>query len=209
MKRSAIEKKMDRCQAIIDRPTTSDAERAAAQRGIKRLAALLAAAEPERPVWEPRWQGGKYQDTRHIYGMAEINKLIRADIKLARQLGKITADPGALAIADPIGEAPEQIKITVNSPHYGSINVVVRNIPHGWGYIQRPDGIGGQMVDRPSDDLVRLGLALRALAGEYNYDNSDSMTDYFDTRFYLSVQDEHGVPIDRDFYLSTAARWAS
>lgn len=207
MKRSAIEKKMDRCRAIIDRPTTSEAERDAAKRGMKRLAGLLAAAEPERRAWEPHWQGAKYQDTRHIFGMAEINKLIRADIKLARQLGRIKGDPGALAIADPIGEAPECIKITVNSPYYGSINIVVRGVPHGWGYVERPDGIGGALVDRPSDDLVRLGIALRALGSEYNYDNSDAMTDYYDTRFYLHVGDEHGVSIDRDFYLSASARW--
>jgi hypothetical protein len=208
VKRSAIAKKMDLCQAIIDRPTTTEDERGAAQRGMKRLAALLAAAEPERAPWEPRWQGGKYQDTRHVYG-ADLNKLIRADIKLARQLGKIKADPGAVAIADPIGEAPEQIKITVRSPHYGSIDITVRNIPPAWGYVQRPDGIGGKIVDRPSDDLVRLGIALRALASEYNYDNSDAMTDYYDTRFYLHVQDEQGCSIDRDFYLSGNARWAS
>jgi hypothetical protein len=209
MKRSAIDKKMARCQAIIDRPTTSDTERDAAARAMKRLAALRAVAEPARPAWEPNWQGTKYQDTKHIFGMALINKLIRADIKLARQLGRIKADPGAVAIADPVGEAPEQIKITVKSPHYGSITVTVRNIPQDWGYCPRPNGIGTGMHDGPSDDLVRLGIALRAMANEYNYDNSDSMVDHFDTRYYLSVQDEHGVSIDRDFYLSQSARWAS
>ena len=35
------------------------------------------------------------------------------------------------------------------------------------------------------------------------------MTDYYDTRFYLHVEDEHRVSIDRDFYLSASARWAS
>ena len=164
MKRSAIEKKMARCRAIIDRPTTKPGEKEAAERAMERLAKLRAETEPDRPKWEPRWEGGKYAETRHEYGQAKINAWIRADIKMARQLGKIKADPGALATPDPIGEAPEQIKITVNSPHYGSINIVVRNIPYEWGYAKRSDGIGGAEVDRPTDDLVRLGIALRALA---------------------------------------------
>lgn len=198
MKRSTIDRQLAYCQAIIDRPTTSNAERMAAESAKERLAKLKAKAEPEW-TWTPRFEGGKYQATKHLYG-ADLTALIRREIALRRKLGKIGAEPGALAVPDPIGDAPEQIKITVSYPRGSAIRITVRNIPEDWGYCPRPKGINHEMSPGPSDDLLRLGIALRELADDYNMDDSDAMTDHYHNRFYLNVYDTSHQSIDRDYW---------
>lgn len=193
MKQSAIDAKMSACKAIMERGTTRPEEAAAAKAFYDKLAALRADATPSF-TWAPRFMGTKYQDTKHL-GQAELNRRIRADIKLARQLGRVTAAPGTVAFADPIGDAPAQIRIGVKSHHFGSVTITVSNIPDDW-YTERNDGVGGAPVMRPDDRLLRLGCALRALVNEYNYDDSDAQIDHFNTRFYLHVYDEKGNSID-------------
>ena len=195
---SLIARKISAVTALIDRASTPQEKAAAEGRRDKlreTLAAALATAQPAGYSWEPRWSGSKYVRGESL-STVQIAALIRAEIKVARALGKVKAKPGEVALPDPVADAPAQIKIGVRVPHYGSIDVTVKNIPRDWGY----DPQGAQDIYRnpcegPTRALYELGEALCDLAGAWNYDNSDAMTDHFDTRYYLHVQDEHGKSI--------------
>jgi len=45
---------------------------------------------------------------------------------------------------------------------------------------------GTGIKDRWSDEARELQSKVRAVADEYNFDNSDPMTDYFSTKFYAN-----------------------
>jgi hypothetical protein len=81
---------------------------------------------------------------------------------------------------------PASIKIGIRQLHYGSFRIWVKGIPQEWGWVRGERN--GYECWLPTDELKALGQELGALGNAYNYDNSDVMTDYFDRRFYLSVE---------------------
>lgn len=197
---SLIQRKIDAMTALISRDSTPQGEKDAARDRQAKLRELLAAAldtaqQQSGYSWEPRWSGSKYVRGQYL-STVEIAALIRAEIKVARTLGKVKAKPGEIALPDPVTDAPAQVKIGVRVPHYGSIEVTVKNVPRDWGY--DPQGgrdVYGEPCKSPTRALYELGEALCDLAGAWNYDNSDAMTDYFDTGYYLHIQDEQGYSI--------------
>lgn len=134
-----------------------------------------------------RTYGSKYEETKGLR-RAEIAKLIRADIKAAT---------GTLI--------PDWVRTSVRTEEYsmgGSINVTVQYDPRLWqpcdGYLEdrvcpRSAQYGGH---QPHDRLTLLGRGVEAIITEiqraYNYDGSDTMSDYFDVRYYgwVTMQDE-------------------
>ena len=176
---------------------------------MERLAKLRAETEPDRPKWEPRWEGGKYAETRHGVWAGQDQRLDPGGRKRsARQLGKIKADPGALGHTRPdrrgaceLGEEihGELAALTGLWTHRGP-----RHAPnYEWGYAKRSGVVRqrGRVTGR-ADDLVQLGVALRALGQEYRLrQDSDAMTDYYDTRGTCTSRTSTRVSIDRDFYL--------
>lgn len=196
--KSPIQRKLDYLTALVDHESTSAIEKAAAERARARLVKALQDAGPKVASsyqWEPRWAGEKYV-RGEFKPTTEIAALIRAEIKVARALGKHKPQPGEVSVPDPIADAPVQIKIGVRVPHYGSIIVTVKNIPTEWGYGEYGVDIYDRPCTAPSPALCKLGEALKSLANQWNYDNSDSSSDYFDTNYYLSVNDETGHGID-------------
>lgn len=134
------------------------------------------------------WLGGKYEATSKL-SMTDLTARIRDEIKLLRKLGKQAqagASEGALKISEPIGDAPASIRIGIRQLHYGSLNIWVKDIPQEWGWVRGERN--GYECWLATDDLKVLGQELRDLANAYNYDNSEIETDYFDRRFYLSVE---------------------
>ncbi len=124
--------------------------------------------------------GSKYDETKNL-GLADLAKLIRADIK-------------ALAVPG--------LKVSVRISRYSmgqSIELRVTEAPFVSNYdeLLADDKLVADIVaDRRCDcikmpwltDAAReVHLALEAIHDSYNYDNSDSMTDYFHTRFAGSV----------------------
>ncbi|MEU3452253.1 hypothetical protein ABZ671_01220 [Micromonospora sp. NPDC006766] len=180
-----------------NRATTPEHERAAAQRMLDRFRKLLAeqtavAGSSYTPY--DRWYGEKYAGTRHL-PLTDIAKLIRAEVKLARKLAKMTATPGAVKVADPIGDAPTGIKVSVRTRHGNSIDVRLTNIPDEWGWTEEPDD---SYIDRryrlvPTPALQAFARAIKEVMDSYNYDGSDVQTDYFDKRFYGGVSNEWGL----------------
>ncbi len=198
MDAQSIRAKIQALETLADpkRTTTPEHERAAANRMIDRFRKLLA-EHAGTTFTDRRRYGDKYADTRTL-DLTDIAKLIRAEVKLSRKIAKVTATPGAVKVADPIGDAPAAIKVSVRTQYYaggGSINVRLSNIPADWGWTDWPDE---SYTDRRPRKIATPALgafatAIRQVMDAYNYDGSDTMTDYFDVRFYGHVISDDGL----------------
>jgi len=144
-------------------------------------AALCTEMDRQREQSKHHTIGAKYVQGRDV---AEVARLLRADIaeairmselpkglkcsvRIARYAGgqslnlEVTALPAELALAN-----PARVLFDKTHPHR----------PH-------PAGMGLY-----SDEATQLVAKLEKLANAYNYDRSDSMTDYWDVNFYLHVE---------------------
>ncbi|MEU7978304.1 hypothetical protein AB0B63_07200 [Micromonospora sp. NPDC049081] len=198
MNAQAIRDKIRALETLADpkRTTTPEHERAAANRMLDRFRKLLADTAPGGFA-DRRWYGGKYADTRNLR-LTDIAKLIRAEVKLARKIARMTATPGAVKTADPIGDAPAGIKVSVRTQCYsggGSINVQLSGIPDEWGWTEGPeDGCTNPRYRRvATPELKAFARAIKDVMNAYNYDGSDITTDYFDVRFYGHVSADEGL----------------
>jgi hypothetical protein len=141
------------------------------------------------------WAGEKYWDTKKLT-LTEIAKLIRADLKLARKVGRKTAPrTGDVAILDPIGDAPREVTFSVRTAHYSAIRVVIKNIPEGWGWNWEEDR--GQQRRTATPAMIALYREVEKIHQAYNYNNSDITTDYFESRYGGSVSTEPHIYISR------------
>jgi hypothetical protein len=132
--------------------------------------------------------GSKYESTASLCD-TEIAKLIRADIKAAIKSG----------------ELPAGLKCSVRcsgSSLHSSIEIRVTAAP-GVTY-WRPEFLAHEATsprvlfegDRITDDAKRILNVLNKIHGAYNFDNSDSQTDYFHVRYYGSA--EFGWELQRE-----------
>jgi hypothetical protein len=187
MTAAKIRAKIDRLNALIGHSRTGDEERDAAKRMLKRLQAKADVTAGRKPV-DRRAYGSKYDHDKWL-SLTEVAALIRADIKLARKIGKRAAEPGALKTVDPIGDAPAELRFSVRKEQYtvsGRIDITIRNIPAQWGFTKQERY--GEIYDAPTPALQALANALKEILDAYNYDGSDLDTDYFDVRFYGHVR---------------------
>lgn len=178
--------KIDLLEALISHPRTPENERAAAQAMLTRILAKRLTDAKANYV-DPTWYGEKYDDVPRSCTTSVITKALREEIKTIRKVAKKVSSGAGIELHDPIGDAPAGIKFSITTPNYGSISITIRNIPDQWGWVQKDRYNNGHIADWPSEALRTLGHALRDLANAYNHDNSDTMTDYFDKRFFLDV----------------------
>lgn len=192
---------------LIFDPRTGAEERAAAERGLDRTLAnaqkkgqvIKTPGDTGAGTWhgyrlpEVRY-GAKYEEVKHL-STTEIAKRIRADIKLARKVeAKLgTATCAEVALTDSLAALatmPKQIKVSVRSEYFSggsAIRVNLYNLPHvGWGYVQEKD-MWGQPRWVPNEELRGILKALKEIHGQYNFDGSDSMVDYFHVNYYGDV----------------------
>lgn len=196
---SRMQRKIAHLQRLIAHERTSVEERDAATRALRRINDAYAITPAEQPVGTRAeltrnpgaWTGEKYESARSLT-LTEIAKRIRADLKLARKVGRASAaKDGDVAILDPIGDAPREITFSVRTSYYsggGSIDVTVKNVPEGWGWTWAEDQSyrdGRVRVATPA--MAALRQEVERIHSAYNYDNSDSQTDYFERRYYGSV----------------------
>lgn len=203
---SRITAKIEALLALINHPKTSEDERDAARRALKRLDDRCdltkdTGSDPRsRHLYNPgAWQGSKYDEASRL-SLTEIAKLIRQDLKMARKAGKKNVAPDALAIVDPIADAPAEIKYSVRTEYYaggGSIDVRITNIPAEWGWTeeQTPEYVHPVKVATPA--LVALIEEVERIHSAYNYDNSDGMTDYFERHYWGHVSTDYGIHYTR------------
>ncbi len=198
VKAAKVQKKIKLLNALITHPRTGQAERDAARRMLQRVTAKAKADGiqiSESGYVDRRAYGAKYDHagTMDITGIA---KLVREDIKLARKVAKKTAEPGALAIIDPLGDAPEEMKFGVRISRFAggcALDIHVKNIPAEWWTEERDDW--GDICRRTTPRLKALAAELRSIMNAYNHDGSDLMTDYSDVRFYGHVLSEEGLTL--------------
>jgi len=126
--------------------------------------------------------GGLMTDDNCIMHDADRNKLIRTAIKNAETIGLI----------------PAGLRVSVRSPHYGSVKVEVRvtkflilNPEHVRYGNDNPSHTYYDMPWEARERLTPAGealmSALKAIASQWRYDRSDAMSDHFDTNYYLDV----------------------
>lgn len=188
-------KKIQLLNALINHPSTSEEERDAGRRMLARVIASAKAKGENitsNGYIDRRTYGSKYDKARGLR-LADIAKLMREDIKLARKIGLKAAGPGALATIDPIGNAPASIKYAVRTQTYsggGSINIIIKGIPADWYTVETDDR--GDAYPVASAALNALRDELRLIHEAYNYNGSDLMVDYFDVNYYGGVRVEYG-----------------
>lgn len=130
-----------------------------------------------------RSYGAKYESTKNLR-RPEIAKLVRKDIKAAVEASEL-----------PRGKYSVTCKSFAGG---GSIDVRISDLELGGERLMNAGRIRWDLEnphsghwDCPSDyrwqhsDWARgVKAAVEKMLGAYNYDGSDSMTDYFDVRFY-------------------------
>lgn len=127
-------------------------------------------------------EGAKYQSTKHL-DLKEIAAQVRIDLRNAQNRGELPADA----------------TFTVRISRYSggqSMNVMLAGMPDSWIYNQP-----GQESNYDEGIVRHGGLTdaaygamriMEAILFAYNYDGSDTQSDYFNVRFYggASIQDE-------------------
>lgn len=125
------------------------------------------------------FKGSRYEETRNL-DVKDIAKMLRKDIKAAVKAGKF----------------PKGMKTSVRISRYSggcSIDVTVKALPESFPLLN-PEWVRF-MRDNPNkpmpyglaiftDEAGALKESLESMMNTYNRDNSDTMTDYFDVRFY-------------------------
>lgn len=130
-------------------------------------------------------RGSKYDATRGL-SSADIAARIRNDIKAEQKAGRIA----------------KGFKISTRKHSYSggySIDVTITAVPEGFRYYSEKAASWNKQFpnaayriplsrdDQHGPEYLAIIEQLRRLHGAYNRDNSDSMVDYFDTRFYGDV----------------------
>lgn len=141
---------------------------------------------PENPTWRPadgvprgdamysRSYGGKSLG-QDMHSIAQVNKGIRADIKEAQDGGYL----------------PDDLTYRVIKNSAQSISITATGLSVRDYFDRRDSGRFGEL--QPSPFVREVDKRLEAIAGQYNWNGSDSQIDYFDVNFYSSVRVESPV----------------
>ena len=130
--------------------------------------------------------GNKYEDTKKL-NLKEIAKLVRNDIKVAKKQGKL----------------PKEVKVSVRTEYYAggqSLNLTIKNFPGGFmnpkfvkEMAENPHRYYGEYSPRYRQEVSDAIKLLYRTVGAYNFNNSDTMTDYFHVRFYSNVEVDYSA----------------
>lgn len=161
--------KISRLRTLIDHPRTGTSERAAAQRMLDRI--LTKSLSPIANTG--RSYGPRHARVGRHAGLPRIAEMILEDIGLARFVFSTVAAPGDLAISDPIGDAPAEIRFDVDTPFDSEIVITLSSVPKEWGW-EHADG-----VSTVSPALQALADELAAIMNGYNHDGSDIAKRFF------------------------------
>lgn len=127
-----------------------------------------------------RSYGDKYAATSGL-DIAAIAKLVRAEIKAAVASGDLPKATYSVRISRYSGG--QSMDVRVSGLPFSLVNLERFYVEEG-----RVEEFRG--VHYLSDAARDVESKLEAMVGAYNYNGSDSMTDYFDVRFYGHVEIE-------------------
>lgn len=149
--------RISRLRALIEHPATGAGERAAAQRMLDRILATSG-----RITSADRSYGARYDRAGRHADLDELAELIRADIAFARVVFAEGAQPGELAVSDPIRDAPAEVTYTVTGlSNENSIVITIDDVPPHWGW---------GSADTVTPALQALADELAAIMNSYNHE---------------------------------------
>ncbi len=91
------------------------------------------------------------------------------------------------------GQIPNDVKISVRKEHHNSLRLSLTDLPdtvslYNPAYLQflidNPESQPFTTIQRYSDEVTNLIEFVNSFVDQFNYNNSDTMTDYFDVNFY-------------------------
>lgn len=129
--------------------------------------------------------GNKYEETKDL-DIKEIAKLVRKDIAQAKKEGTL----------------PKNLKVSVKIDRYSmgqSLNVTIKSgldcplLNKEW--FEQEKNSCGQLptVERYTTEAKLVQSVLKNIVNSYNYDDCDTMSDYFDVRFYSSIDFDYDL----------------
>jgi hypothetical protein len=133
-------------------------------------------------------KGNKYEETRNL-DIKEIAKMIRKDIKEAIKAGDL---PKGLKTSVKIERFSGGQSINIRVKKYEGKMYSEKYVQH---HIQNPHQ--GFFGDRYEIGLKNTLKTLEDILQSYNRDNSDSMSDYFDVRFYGHADVDHDLRYEK------------
>lgn len=182
-----ITRRMEALRRIIEHPTTKDGERSAAQHALHRLLAnnpdTQRLTADDTTALFPVTIGDRYDSSLDIRDIAAI---LRREFQLRRKVAR-TSGGTDLALIDPIGDLPAEVKISVRIER-GSIHdiliVNLKNTPENWWAPEGPYIVPGR-------ELRRVGQEISDTVQAFNYDGSDPRFDHVNVRFIGRVTADH------------------
>ncbi|HHF2973032.1 TPA: hypothetical protein ACPJ0I_003996 [Vibrio diabolicus] len=120
---------------------------------------------------------GSIYESEGIRDTGEIAKRTRAFIAQLKKAGKISND----------------VKISVRKPRYGTLDLTLTDLPRNVmlcnpAYLQfeidNPNSPAPHGMSRYTEAVDQLIEFVNAYVGQYDYNNSDTMTDYHDRNFF-------------------------
>jgi hypothetical protein len=138
--------------------------------------------------------GSRYEETRGESRTA-IAARIRADIKALVKSGKLPKGKYSVRTRSYAGGGSIDVSISdlaVSRVMNPAREEYLAANPHAnWATLP------AEAVPHYSPAVMSVHAAIEAIHDSYNYNNSDSMTDYFDVRYYGSVTIDYGWFADR------------
>ena len=168
---STASQRIMRLQSLIEHPRTGAGERAAAQRMLDKILDKSRA----RPESGQRRYGARHDRGGRHASLSRIADMVHEDIAMARLAFPDTSASAQVAVANPIADAPAEVRIIVETPHDAGIVITVDNVPADWGWVDD----GGVQVH--SRQFLALVDALAEIMKSYNHDGVEK-------RFFGSVR---------------------
>lgn len=143
-----------------------------------------------------RKYGARYDEPARYASAAEIAKLIRRDIKAAIAAGDLPGRFSDYRVRSERYSGGQSISIRALRPElYQVCEGIIPGSEDGYGARSCRDPWCKAKDDRPharhhfilSVEGQRVEAVLKGIHRAYNHDGSDVMTDYFDVRYYGSV----------------------
>lgn len=133
---------------------------------------VIEGGKSETPA-NDRGEGAKYDSRLNV---VEIAKRIRADIKAAIASGEIPAIKTSVRISR--YSMGRSIDVTITEAPFAVLNPAWTEAYKAGARVWDLDGIG-----KFTAEATRVFDAITSIRAAYNYDRSDSMTDYYDVNF--------------------------
>jgi hypothetical protein len=130
---------------------------------------------------QKRWPGGsKYKKGVYV-SIADLSKAVRADIKQAVKDKHLPQGKYSVTSKSYSGGRSQDIEIK-------AIAIQVVNIEFLSFKRDHPNDIHPREIGRYTAAASKALVILQAIQNQYNYNNSDSQSDYFDVNFYGHVK---------------------